>query len=69
MMQLCNEFKDAIVALVVKRWSDRKPDGLGRTMLQKLVYFIQAKAYPFRSNTDCITTAPFPSHYRKASSG
>jgi uncharacterized protein YwgA len=46
MMQLCNEFKDAIVALVVKRWSDRKPDGLGRTMLQKLVYFIQAKGVP-----------------------
>ena len=44
---LCNSFDDAIIAYVVKKWSNEETDiVLGRTMVQKICYFLKAKGIP-----------------------
>lgn len=57
---LCDTFEDAVVAYVVKEWNERElSEKLGRTVLQKLCYFIKAKGVPLDYHFDMYHYGPF----------
>lgn len=57
---LCNSLDDAIIAYVVKKWSDEKTNiALGRTMIQKICYFLKAKGIPLEFKFDIYHYGPY----------
>lgn len=47
MTVFCNGFQDAVVSSVIKKWNEKGTrKKLGRTILQKLIYFLKEKEVP-----------------------
>jgi uncharacterized protein YwgA len=56
---LCNRFDDAIVAYIVKRWNECSGVPLGRTIIQKLCYFVKSKGVPLDYDFDMYHYGPY----------
>ncbi len=56
---LCNKFDDAIVAYIVKKWNDLSGVPLGRTIIQKLCYFVKSKGVPLDYDFDIYHYGPY----------
>lgn len=58
---LCNKFDDAIVSLIVKRWKDLSPqeNKIGRTIIQKISYFLKAKGVPLSYDFEIHHYGPY----------
>jgi len=57
---LCDKLDDAIIAYIVKKWNevnlDIKP---GRTIIQKVVYFLKAKGLPISYSFEIYRYGPY----------
>jgi len=56
---LCNQFDDAIVAYIVKKWNEVSQISLGRTVIQKICYFIKSKGVPIDFDFDIYHYGPY----------
>lgn len=56
---LSNRFDDAIVAYIVKKWSGISDVPLGRTIIQKLCYFVKSKGVPLDYDFDMYHYGPY----------
>lgn len=56
---LCNKLDDAIVAYMVKKWNELSDIPLGRTIIQKLCYFIKSKGVPIDYDFDMYHYGPY----------
>lgn len=57
---LCNSYDDAIIAYVAKQWKDNNLGiDLGRTMIQKLCYFLKAGGVPLDFKFDMYHYGPY----------
>lgn len=56
---LCNKFDDAIVAYIVKKWNALSKVPLGRTVIQKLCYFVKSKGIPLDYDFDMYHYGPY----------
>lgn len=57
---LCDSFDNAIIAYIVKKWSEVKTNiALGRTMVQKICYFLKAKGIPLDFKFDIYHYGPY----------
>ncbi len=56
---LCNKLDDAIVAYMVKKWNKLSDIPLGRTVIQKLCYFIKSKGVPIDHDFDMYHYGPY----------
>jgi len=43
---LCTRWDDALIAYAVEKWRATSQSGIGRTVLQKVAYFLKAKGIP-----------------------
>lgn len=55
----CNEFEDAVVASIIRKWRLAGGRKLGRTILQKLTYFVKAKGVPVSFDFELYHYGPF----------
>jgi|GEM_PF-423896 len=56
---LCKEIDDAIVAYIVKKWSELSKVPLGRTIIQKICYFIKSIGVPLDYDFDMYHYGPY----------
>lgn len=56
---VCNTFDDAIVAYVVQKWREVGNTHFGRTMVQKVCYFLKAKGIPLEYDFDMYHYGPY----------
>lgn len=57
---LCNSFEDAVITYVVENWGNGQTDiPLGRTMVQKICYFLKAKGIPLDFKFDIYHYGPY----------
>lgn len=56
---LCTEFDDAVVAYIVKKWNELSQIPLGRTIIQKICYFIKSKGVPLDYDFDMYHYGPY----------
>jgi uncharacterized protein YwgA len=56
---LCNKLDDAIVAYIVKKWNELSEVPLGRTIIQKLCYFVKSKGVPLDFDFDMYHYGPY----------
>lgn len=52
-------FEEAVVSYVVRQWGETNTGALGRTVLQKLLYFAKAKGVPLALDYDIYYYGPF----------
>lgn len=58
-VNLCNSLDDAIIAYVTKKWNEKAQNKLGRTIIQKICYFIKSKGIPLDYDFDMYHYGPF----------
>ncbi|HHV99137.1 MAG TPA: hypothetical protein GXX36_06135 [Clostridiaceae bacterium] len=56
---LCDKLDDAIVAYIVKKWNELSEIPLGRTIIQKLCYFVKSKGVPLDYDFDMYHYGPY----------
>jgi len=56
---LCNRFDDAVIAYIIKKWNELSDVPLGRTIIQKLCYFVKSKGVPMRYDFDMYHYGPY----------
>jgi uncharacterized protein YwgA len=56
---ICNGFDDAVVAYVVKKWNEKSNIPLGRTIIQKICYFIKSMGVPLEYTFDMHHYGPY----------
>lgn len=56
---LCNTLNDAIIAYVVKKWNEKSRIPLGRTLIQKICYFLKAQGVPINYDFDIYQYGPY----------
>lgn len=56
---LSNRFDDAIVAYIVKKWNEISDIPLGRTIIQKLCYFVKSKGVSLDYDFDMYHYGPY----------
>ncbi|MDD2422388.1 MAG: hypothetical protein PHU78_09670 [Heliobacteriaceae bacterium] len=57
---LCDSFEDAVITYVVKNWGNGQTNiPLGRTLIQKICYFLKAKGIPLDFKFDIYHYGPY----------
>lgn len=56
---LCSTLNDAIIAYVVKKWNEKSQKPLGRTLMQKICYFLKTQGVPINYDFDIYQYGPY----------
>lgn len=57
---LCNQFEDAIIGFIIKKWKEISPaNKIGRTIVQKVAYFLKAKGIPLTYDFEIHHYGPY----------
>ena len=56
---LCNDRDDALLAYLIKTWSESNKKGMGRTLVQKVCYFLKARGTPLRFKFEIHHYGPY----------
>lgn len=56
---LSNHRDDALLAYLIKSWFEKNRMGMGRTLVQKLCYFLKARSVPLRFEFEIYHYGPY----------
>lgn len=58
-LYLCDSAEDALVAYTIKKWTEASQIPLGRTIIQKICYFLKSVGVPFNFTYELYNYGPF----------